>query len=1026
MDKIFIFLNFIALLNFSEANSELIRDGWYAIEGFADKEKIKPINAVSMVSNIPEEEVILDFNEECLTSLVSVSQLDEDNLILANYKHLMLLNLKTNKVFPLKLEINLLGTPEKFELDAFTEKSIYMPTGVFFAKNNLLYIANYKGNNILEAKVNLEKRTVTIIRTFLSVNTKGPENVSVDADRGVLVSANYDAGTITAFDLKNRQELWVTEIGQAHGVAISGGSVYATGLTDRKIYELSLSDGKLTQSKGKLGWNPLKSEFIWPTSVYSYRNNEIVVSDAQSGFISFLDKKNLSTIKYTGGNGPSYEWMNYPYAAVPIKNGMVILSSMRGSIILLNENASRIRKNFVSMRDYWPKLDYSKDIFGAGWKGYVHVNGPIVKVRGTEYRLGFSHLHPILNGTPILRLPNSRSLYNLAAYIYFLQGGLIQENVSYFFSSSSPTLIGVVSQKSKPDVLLSEEIKIDSWRHNGLIINSDGVQTSESCMAKRLERYAQSTFSVLSQKGWLSYLDIYHGNNFLGKVPYKDFRVHFDRIFSTYPGRRFKLAYDACSKTDCDVKKLRDWAREYYASVRGEAYLNMDEYVLVGMISGLSSEGETSLIEYDDCGEGLYYQGHGLNCLEKPTSSSYLSAQDLHSSTFCISKNTAKKVNKMRFGWLSNQEIPQSMILYGLEKGKKKILKKIEIKDVNEDSGYLFSTIGLHNLEEYDRYQIKIIRGGAQNRLLLRSFEMLFDNVDKTGLSLRFDDCGLYKYHKNHDTDVFYSPNMENYLSSLDFKSSGFCFYKKNSEKLNALRLVWYSKEEVPKQIAVYGINIRKGHNQYSLIRNVKIHDPIELLGYAYSTVLVESPKKFDGYMVKLVEGRGQNRLLIRSVDPLFKASDYKDKTNTLLRTADAISKSKNIGKGDSSFFDSGNAIDCRKINAVIKAKNWHCGNFAFMFACALPNAYKRSIVDIHSVNSDAKHSVVAVSKGKKFWVADPMLGAVYSCSISQLIDGSCDYDRVHYLTPINPILHGYLGGKFYYGAKVAAEHKIN
>lgn len=79
-------------------------------------------------------------------------------------------------------------------------------------------------------------------------NTIGPENVYVTDDGKYLASANYDGSDVTLFELtsfKQYKEIWnATEIGQAHGVTIKDSFVYATGLTERKVYKLDIRDGK--------------------------------------------------------------------------------------------------------------------------------------------------------------------------------------------------------------------------------------------------------------------------------------------------------------------------------------------------------------------------------------------------------------------------------------------------------------------------------------------------------------------------------------------------------------------------------------------------------------------------------------------------------------------------------------------------------------------------------------------------------------------------------------------------------------
>lgn len=671
---------------------------------------------------------------------VSIAQLNKDFYVIANYVHLFLLDNRLDRVCVLKpiglsnyKDISSLSYQSKVLKSKVLKSKVYIPTGVFIDHKKNLYVANYKSNNILEGAINTKKCEVHFTREFSSMNTKGPENVSVDDKNNILVSANYDAGTVTAFNLTDGKERWATNIGQAHGVAISDNKVYATGLTERKIYELRLDDGKIINTIGSIGWDPMKSQFLWPTSIYPYNDNELVLSDAQSGFVSFLDKKTLKTIKYTGGNGPSYHWFNYPYSAYPTKNQLVILSSKRGEILFLDSSGTTVKKSLISFKDNWPKFNYLDHYIGPGWDSYINVDGPKLTIRNRQYKLGFGHLHPIEPG-PTLRVPDISTLYNLGPYIYFLQGANYKD-INYVFSSSSTTLLGIINQAENPDVIISSKIRLDSWLYHNNLINVDGIILPESKLTTEISTHGEQFYSLLHTKSWISPKNLYQLNDFSDqtrKFGYKEFIKYLDNVFSSPIGREWKFVYDQCNEKSCNIKKLKKAANNYYYEAQGYNYLNLDEFILVGMLSGVApkDQDEKNQVDYDNCGIGMYYDGHGVDALKNQTPSSYLSALDIKSSYVCFSTKNKYTLDSIKFGWLSKEEVPSMLAIYGIQtvddKEQKKLIKKFNINEVTNDNGYLSTTLNFNKQHKYHRFEIQLLKGGNQNRLLLRSLTPSF------------------------------------------------------------------------------------------------------------------------------------------------------------------------------------------------------------------------------------------------------------------------------------------------------------
>lgn len=994
---------------------------------------VKKINGKYQVKNdVPKELIKLNQQKSKgflwqTNNYVSIAQLNDNYFVIANYVNLLLLNNKTNKLCvltPLGLA-NYKDVSSLSYLSKVLKSKVYIPTGVFIDQRGSLFVANYKANNILEGTVNVQKCEVHFNREFSSENTKGPENVSVDNNKSILVSANYDAGTVTAFNLKSGKELWSTPIGQAHGVTISDDKVFATGLTERKIYELNLNNGSIINSIGSAGWDPMKSQFLWPTSIYPYDKDKLIISDAQTGYISFLDKKSLQTIKYTGGNGPSYSWFNYPYAAYPTDKNIIILSSMRGNILFLDFVGNQVLKNLIFVKDTWPKVNYSKSTFGLGWDAYININGPLLTLRGQQYRLGFGHLHPVDSG-PTLRVPNISTLYNLGPYMYFLQGYYTQK-VNFIFSSSSTTLLTIENEMKKPDILLSNKVRLDSWLYNQDIISVDGNTYTESKLITDNSLQAKKIYSQLDKNGWLNTKEIYELNDFsvqTRRLGYKEFLKYLDDVFQSPIGREFKFSYDQCSEAHCNIKNLRKAAKNYYFEASGYSYLNLDEYILVGMLSGTPVEKNASTVkvDYDNCNQGHYYEGYGIESIKHPTKSSYLSAIDLANSFLCLSTKVPRKLESLKFEWLSQDDVPHKLALYGIkhdgEQKHKDLIGEFKPDTVTTNDGYVFTTLHFSNLPKYQRVEIKLLEGGKQNRLLLRTLEPSFVK-DESANSIHFDDCGVGQYYPGYGINALKTKTLDSYLSAENLQTSAVCFSNKKAPKsLNSIRFFWYTESEIPKKIALYAVTYKDGHEVKIDLGSHQIDSYQEINGHIYSDLAINEKRGFSKYMIRLLEGGAQNRLLVRSIQPIFENNSISS-NSYIMNLADSISKKLHYGAGISSI--ESNKINCTQkgiVRSILSSKTAHCGNYAYLFVSSISPIYSWIVYDLKT--SDGRiHSVVEIIKNKQTQTVDPTLGVLYPCSVNQLINGSCSYLSAEYLTLPNQALNNYFGVGFFYGAKI-------
>jgi len=574
--------------------------------GLGDSAKYRLISANTINTKVNSE-----------LNWVSIAKYDHDNYVVANYSSLILFNRKKASVCPLQVlgdEFVSAYDSVAHTPDSNQKRIIYNPTGVFIDPQGRLYVANYKGNNILSFSLDVSRCGATFVDEFTSKQSGGPENVAVDNDKGVLVSANYDAGTVTAFSLKTKKQLWSTSIPQAHGVAISKGVVYATGLTKRKIYELDMADGTILRSAGDLGWDPRKGQFLWPTSIFDDGESGLILSDAHTGFVSKIDRQTLAASSYFGGNGPSYRYFNYPYTASVFGSEIFVLSSRRNQVIVLDKKSLAIKEGFTIKSEFWPPEEGFDYDFGRGWVGYINKSeGERINIAGREYLYGYGHLHPVLTG-PVLRAPNAGTLLNPLGALYFLTG-VGREWGHLYFSPSGMSLISIVRGSDRPDLVYRTEIPIDSWVVGDKIYLGNGRVLNESPIEGRARSLRKAADAIYKKRGWMSvddYLDLmkfsgdYFDEAYLGQLTEdrdagsawarKKAKNLLEQVFITSSARVFFQSISDCTYKNCDANTIRSAARNYFEISGKESYVNFDEYMLVSMLSGLRPPPDKTLV----------------------------------------------------------------------------------------------------------------------------------------------------------------------------------------------------------------------------------------------------------------------------------------------------------------------------------------------------------------------------------------------------------------------------------------------
>ncbi len=292
---------------------------------------------------------------------------------------------------------------------------------------------------------------------------------------------------------------------------------------------------------------------------------------------------------------------------------------------------------------------------------------------------------------------------------------------------------------------------------------------------------------------------------------------------------------------------------------------------------------------------------------------------------------------------------------------------------------------------------------------------------------MSYSSCdGRGKYYDGFGVETLSSKSLNNYLSSHDINSSYVCFKNKNTGLLlEKILFVWYSQLEIPKKIALYGIQKNKEQDIEVFLRNINIDQFDEINGHVFSSINLNLEKSYDQYMLRTLEGGMQKRLIVRSIIPGF--SNTKETDDSLLLLASNISKRMKYGYGVHKEDITRDKISCERTTIrdyILSSKSAHCGNFSYLFAYEVPSHYKITSIGLRS-RTGAIHNIVEVYNGEVYKTVDPTLGLLYPCPVTSLIDGSCDYKATQLLDKINPIFRGYCGMNFFYNATIISK-KLN
>jgi len=519
---------------------------------------------------------------------VSITPLSADTYLLCNYGEIFLFNSSTREtrvMSPGMPVVDLKKTGGK------AGGLTYNPTGLFFSPaTGLLYVANYTVNNILVFEVDAGNYRLLLRGEVKSPHTVSPESVWVSDDGKFLACANYDGNSVTAFDISSStpRELWNTPIKLAHGVCMAGGHVYATGLGEKRaLYELDVKNGGILRTAGKRGWDPVRTGFLWPTSVYPYSPDMLLLSDAHTGYVYCIDRRSLKIRRFFGGNGPTFRYLNMPYAAIVHGERLIVLSTFQGRLIVMDRKSFRVTDMVATDSKSWEYLRgrpvTATEKLGAGWDdGYVWRKGPQVSFFGAPYLLSYGHLYPAKGEPklPVLSMPSSRTLFNEGGESYFLNLVTVPGGVILLTPQMGPAFLLL---RQGGACLFSLPPSPDRWALGNEIYGPLGrVETGDfvRSSAARLESLGRKRM----KNGLLAKNDL--REVLFSSMDAPRFDAAFTAVFRTEEGKRFLDRYHRALEDPPAAEDVQAMADEYFRRIRQETFAPLDECVLVSLLTG--------------------------------------------------------------------------------------------------------------------------------------------------------------------------------------------------------------------------------------------------------------------------------------------------------------------------------------------------------------------------------------------------------------------------------------------------------
>lgn len=474
------------------------------------------------------------------------------------------------------------------------------PTGLFYHHRiRRLFVANYHGNNIVEASLDCKKRGLRIESVISSPNTISPENVALTADGRILVAANYDGSTITAFArrLKHWKPLWTQKVPLAHGVAIIANHAYATSLQERKILKLDLMSGLIVQSSGQLGVNVAKTEMMWPTSLANF-HDRLLMSDPHTGFVCYISLITLNAEMCFGGNGRGAARFNMPYAVAPYGNHLLVLSAFSSRVAEVAPPDFRAKRVPLVGDWYWTgnrplNFKYFENPALAELRSVATPENPYTSICPMAswlqgFTCGYGGLASTTGLSKFLRLPTENSVGDVYSYFYFINSfmGRSAKDIYLFSPQASRVfnlrLLGDVPYAFQRSYGFGFELMEDQ-----LVSSTESIDLNK--IRDEFDRYINRLTSKRNRDGVIPLSEAADVLNVdePGQNATRKLEAHLAKSIGmkkSSAGQEFLRKYFSCTDNRCDADGLRRAAIRFAMEQVRETDIGIDRLVVPCML----------------------------------------------------------------------------------------------------------------------------------------------------------------------------------------------------------------------------------------------------------------------------------------------------------------------------------------------------------------------------------------------------------------------------------------------------------
>ncbi|MCO5171316.1 MAG: hypothetical protein M9894_33865 [Planctomycetes bacterium] len=464
-----------------------------------------------------------------------------------------------------------LDTLAAFRLTPPPGVTTWNPTALAFdAVSGLVFVANYKGQDVLALRVDLASRSTLLERRLSHPALRSPEGVAVSADGALVAVADFDGRALLLFRADG-ELLWRRETREAHGVAFLGDRVAVTSLAFRQVLLFDLA-GELVRARGELGWG--RDQYLWPTSL-SARGEELLVSDAHTGRLSVLGP-DLAQRRAVGANGRAPGHFNFPYHAGWWTDDTVLVADTFRSRLALVDLTRRTIVRRIALRPGGRPDDLGDGPpLGAGWSGYqgpdaVRLELPACAWLTGDWRPGYARLTR-RDGVELRLVPAPGG-----NHAYFLQAARTATG-DVVLGSPQCSVWWVL----RGGVAFPVELDQDHWLEGDALVGRERVRL-DALVARVTEREARLAAADLA--GWAPAL----ASALLLGVRDPD-RPSDDlaACFTSDPGQR--LWQDLTAAAPLTAAALADALERYRGAARGAEALPLWEVSAVGALARLSA-----------------------------------------------------------------------------------------------------------------------------------------------------------------------------------------------------------------------------------------------------------------------------------------------------------------------------------------------------------------------------------------------------------------------------------------------------